>query len=256
MIHRCLPALLAGLFLSACNDTGDFGRPRPGIIPDMILPAAGEWNARLRGEASSWFRMTDDEKQLRDRAWRLVLPANARDEFERQLSALIHQRVLPVAAESRNVADYFNALMSGSFASQASRYNRLAEDANADRELLAPFRANALRVIEADRIRLRALDASATIPEGRREPALDRVAENEGLMLWVCERVRFRVSNYLYALENLVVEVPSQEAVRAERAIMAFEAEVGLVCKLPLLGVFGQGSPGRAQSAPVVRYKG
>lgn len=255
MKFSILPALLAGLAVSACNGAGDFGRPKPGIFQDQILPAAGEWHARLRGEASSWFRMTDDEKQLRDRAWRLVLPAHERSAFERELSALLLARLLPVEAQSQSVSDYYEALVSGSFTSQASRYNRLAQDAAADRELLAPFRANAIRVINADRARLRTLDAATRVPEDRRDPALDRVAENEGLILWVCERVGFRLSSFRYALENLVVEMPSLEAVRAERAIMGFEAETGQVCKLPLIGVFHEKRELRPQQGPVV-YKG
>ena len=62
------------------------------------------------------------------------------------------------------------------------------------------------------------------------------------------------MSSYRYALDNLVVEMPSREAVRAERAIMGLEAELEQVCKLPLIGVFrGEGVP-RADRP--VSYKG
>ena len=74
--------------------------------------------------------------------------------------------------------------------------------------------------------------------------------ENEGLILWVCERLDFRIRSYRHALANLVVEMPSREAVRAERAIMALEAEAGPLCKMPLNDTFGDGA-----KRPVV-YKG
>ena len=246
-----LPAILSSLLLAACT-TGDLGRPRPSIFSDQFAPAMGEWSARMRGEASSWFHLTDDEQQMRARAWRLVMPAHELSTFESQLSALAHARILPAEAQSSAVSDYQRALTS--FASQASRYNRLAEDANADRALLGPFRANAVRVVNADRARLRTLEASPRVPVESRDPAQARVMENEGLILWVCERLRFRVSSYRYALDNLVVEMPSREAVRAERAIMGLEAELEQVCKLPLIGVFrGEGVP-RADRP--VSYKG
>ncbi len=248
-----LPAILSSLLLAACT-TGDLGRPRPSIFCDQFAPAMGEWSARMRGEASSWFHLTDDEQQMRARAWRLVMPAHELSTFESQLSALAHARILPAEAQSSAVSDYQRALTSGSFASQASRYNRLAEDANADRALLGPFRANAIRVVNADRARLRTLAASPRVPVESRAPAQARGRENEGLILWVCERLRFRVSSYRYALDNLVVEMPSREAVRAERAIMGLEAELEQVCKLPLIGVFrGEGVP-RADRP--VSYKG
>lgn len=249
-------AALSTLLLAGCSTTGDLGRPRPNIFADQIAPAVGEWSARFRGEASSWFHMTDDEEQLRARAWRIVLPAHERSHFEGEVSKLAHARILPVEAQSDDVAAYHRALISDSFASQASRYNRLAEDANGDRLLLGQFRANALRVINADRARLRALDASQQVPPEQRDPATQRVAENEGLMLWVCERARFRLKSYRFSLDNLVVEMPSREAVRAERAIMGLESELGGACNLPLIGMFGaKGGGAPAGRGPVV-YKG
>jgi len=252
----CSGAILSSLLLAGC--TGDLGRPRPNFISDQFAPAMGDWAARFRGEASSWFHPTDDEQQLRARAWQLVMPGHERSIFERQVSDLAHARLLPVEAQSSQVSDYHRALTGGSFSSQASRYNRLADDAGADRALLGPFRANAMRVINADRARLRALDASTLVPAERRDPAEDRVVENEGLILWVCERIGFRLSSYRYALDNLVVEMPSREAVKAERAIMALEAEAGPTCKLPLIGLFGgkRGGEGTPQPDRPVVYKG
>ncbi|WP_332684336.1 hypothetical protein [Bosea sp. (in: a-proteobacteria)] len=253
MRRAALPAILSSLLLAGCT-TGDLGRPRPNFFSDQLVPGMGDWAARFRGEASSWFHLTDDEQQLRARAWQFVMPTHERSSFERQLSSLAHARLLPAQAQAGSVSDYHRALVSGAFASQVSRYNRLAEDAGADRALLGPFRANAIRVVNADRARLRTLGASALVSAEAHDPAQERVIENEGLILWVCERLGFRLASYRYALDNLVVEMPSREAVRAERAIMALEAEVGLACKLPLIGVFG-GEGARQPDRPVV-YKG
>lgn len=257
---RLVAVLLTGLAAGACNTSGDFGRPRADLWNDTILPQVGFRAASYRGEAASPFRMTDDENQLRDRAWRFVMPASERDYFEREVSALVYARVLPVDKQSMAISDYHRALTSGSYVSQASRYNRLAEDANADRLLISPFRGNAARVVAADRVRLRMVDGSPLVPPDKRDPAFARVVENEGLILWVCERVRFRVESYRYALANLVVETPSREAIRAERAIMALEAEAVPMCKLSLIGVFGGASdappPPEPETQRPVVYKG
>jgi len=241
--------MLLGLLASACT-TGDLGRPRPTVWSQVIAPEKGFWAATARGEAASYFRITDDEEQLRDRAWRFIMPAHERSDFQREVSNLASYRILPVAAQSSAISDYFGGLTAGAYASQASRYSRLAEDTNADRLLIGPFRANAMRVVAADRVRMRALEGSALVPAEKQDPALARVIENEGLILWVCERVGFRIESYRYALANLVVEMPSREAIRAERSIMALEAEAAPLCKLPLIGTFG----GEAKK-PVV-YKG
>ena len=167
-------------------------------------------------------------------------------------------RILPAQMQSSAKSDYFNALTGGSFASQASRYARLSEDANADRLLIGPFRANAMRVVAADRVRMRAAENSPEVAPSQIDPAFARVVENEGLILWVCERVGFRIESYRYALANLVVEMPSREAIRAERAIMALEAEAGPLCKMPLIGAFGgdRGAPAGEGGRPPVVYKG
>jgi hypothetical protein len=246
-----LAALLIGLSVGACAGPGDLGRPRPDVWSQVVAPQVGFWSATARGEAASYFRMTDDEEQLRDRAWRFIMPGHERSAFQGRVSDLAHSRILPVQAQSSAVPDYFNALTSGSYSSQVSRYSRLAEDVNADRLLIGPFRANAMRVVSADRVRMRTAEGSPHVAPTQIDPAYARVVENEGLILWVCERVGFRLESYRYALANLVVEMPSREAIRAERAIMALEAEAGPLCKLPLIGVFGD----QGGKAPVV-YKG
>lgn len=251
-------ALLLAALAGACAGPGDLGRPRPDVLSQVVAPQIGFWSATFRGEAASHFRMTDDEEQLRDRAWRFIMPGHEKSMFQGRVSDLAHSRILPVQAQSSAKSDYFNALTSGSYASQVSRYARLAEDANADRLLIGPFRANAMRVVSADKVRMRTAESSPDVAPSQIDPAYARVVENEGLILWVCERVGFRIDSYRHALANLVVEMPSREAIRAERAIMALEAEAGPLCKMPLIGVFGggaQGSQGDGDKAPVV-YKG
>jgi hypothetical protein len=238
-LNQRLSGRLAGgllaLSLTAC--TGDLGRPRPTIWNQLVAPEIGFWSATFRGEAASHFRMTDDELQLRDRAWRLIMPAHEKSYFAAEVSALAHARIVSTALQPSDVAAYYAALTSGSYASQASRYARLSEDATADRLLITPFRGNAQRVVAADKVRLRTLETSPLVPAEKQDPALARVIENEGLVLWVCERVGFRLEGYRYALANLMVEMPSREAIRAERAIMALEAEIGPLCKMQLHGI-------------------
>jgi hypothetical protein len=244
-------AALFAVLASACTaTTGDLGRPRPTVWSQLLAPEAGFLAAAVRGEAASPFRLTDDEEQMRDRAWRFVMPASPHSIFQGEVSNLAHTRILPVAAQSNDVSDYFHGLTSTSFASQSSRYNRMSEDVNADRLLIGPFRANAMRVVSMDRVRMRTVESSPDVAPEKQDPALARVVENEGLVFWVCERLDFRLRSYRYALANLVVEMPSREAIRAERAIMALEAEAGPLCRMPLNDAFGEGT-----KRPVV-YKG
>ena len=59
------------------------------------MPFAGLVAAEARGEAVSWFMLTDDERTLRDRAWRFLMPAHEKAFFQRQLAELARTRILP-----------------------------------------------------------------------------------------------------------------------------------------------------------------
>jgi hypothetical protein len=237
MLHRSRLSALAvlaclGAALSGClTETGDLGRPRPSIWNDSILPRAGLASAALRGEPTALhFKYTDDESELRDRAWRFIMPAQERSLFDRQVQEMARTRILPVAVQSVDLSEYFFALRSETFHSPASRYRRLGEDATADRQLLPNFRGNALRVIRADGIRLAAGRASGLVPGSALNEAQARVAENVGIIVWVCERARYRLASYRYALDNLVVEMPQDQAIPAERAISALDGAIHAWC--------------------------
>src|SRR4051812_43878224 len=86
-----LPAALAAA-LSACAETGDFGRPKASVWNDVVLPVTGSISAQARGEAVSSYPFTDDEDELRRRAWRFIAPAHERSWFERILADVVATR--------------------------------------------------------------------------------------------------------------------------------------------------------------------
>jgi hypothetical protein len=224
------------LGLAGCTDSGDFGRPRPSVWNDNIFPKLGEWSALDRGEQVSPFHLTDNEIELRNRSYRFIMPAHERSWFDRQVQELARTRIIPVAAQSVDSSAYHSSLTGGHYRSAASRYNRLTEDILADRVLIVAFVNVAGKVTEADRTRLKLAARSGDISWQAAADADARVAENEGLVLWVCERVRYRTKSFRYALDNLVVEMPAGEAVRAERAQLGLEEQTAL-----LTGICGTG---------------
>ena len=233
-MRPALRALAAGLAAAAAAPVvsgcaphaGDLGRPAPSIWNETLLPAAGSYVAWARGEKVSAFALTDAEIELRDRAWRFVMPAHERSWFQREVQELARTRIIPVSWQSISPDRYHAALLTGPFRSEYSRYRRLAEDAQADMALIAPFRRIVEQVAAADAVRLKTAALSPNIHDPAPANAHARVAENEGMAAWVRERLRHRVTNYRYALDNLVVELPSAESIHAERAIVALEAEI------------------------------
>jgi hypothetical protein len=227
----CRARLVAGacgallvLSLIGCTETGDFGRPKPSFLNDVALPATGAFAAVARGEPVSPYVLTDDESELRDRAWRFVMPAHERAWFESILANLVRTRVLPASLQPADRTAYHRALMGDSFRSPASRYRRLSEDAVADLKLIGPLAAMAARVIAADRARLRGLAYVHALHDDDAHDAAARVAENRCLIAWVRHETLVRLESYRFALEHLFIEAPQNEAVGAERSLAQLAA--------------------------------
>jgi hypothetical protein len=228
LLGRCAIGLMA-IAAAGCAETGDFGRPKPSIWNDVVLPATGSITSQVTGEVTgqtvSSFTLTDDEKELRDRAWRFLMPAHERSWFASILSNLARTRILPPTVNPTGVETYHRALVSGAARSPASRFRRLAEDAVVDRKLIAPFAVVATKVMAADVVRLRALSHVAFLTHADADDAVARVAENRCLIDWVRYETHARLEQYRYALEHLFIETPQGEAVPAERALAALAAQ-------------------------------
>ena len=216
---------LIAISLAGCVQTGDFGRPRPGVAADG-LAVTGSISASLRGEPVSPFPFTEDEQEMRQRAWRFLMPAHERSWFERALAELTRTRALPAAVHPADPAAYGRALAGEPARSPVSRYRRLSEDLQADHALVAPFIRTAARVSAADQVRLQSFPHVRSAADWDLAAAAARVAENRCLAAWVAAEWHRRALSYRFALERLLIETPQAQAVPTERALARFEADL------------------------------
>ena len=206
-------AILACALAGGCAQRGDFGRPQSSAMSELVAPVQG----RTRSAAP----FTDDEEEMRDRAWRFLMPAKERWAFDDEMAMLANAEVLDHPLDSAD--QYRDALLGEAFRSVASRYARIAADAAADHALIRPFADVSARVEAADRVRLRTIDHIASLDAADIVSARRRVRENRTLALTVCHRLRQRLVTYRLALEHLTVAAPQREAIQAERALIALE---------------------------------
>lgn len=232
--------LAAALCLGACNETGDFGRPKPNAW-SAIAPQIGTYSAKMWGWPSSPFPLTDDEQELRARAYHFLMPAQEVSIFDTQLKHFARDRLLPPSMSHVEVSEYFEAISNQPDRSPRARYQRLREDAEADRELMGPFVALACRVREADRIRMKAAEHMTMPNADSWQNAADRVAENEALVQWVYTALDERARQYRYALEHLVVETPDRDAIRVERQLIGFDSDRAAMMRCGAVGPIGPG---------------
>jgi hypothetical protein len=216
--------------LGGCVTNGDFGRVRPFLVNDDMHAWVGPQAVAGTGVQPSEFRLTDDERRLRDLAYALIQPPYDRNRWssvfaEYGLAAEHDTRVDPSA--------YWYRLHAFDRRSEASAYAQIVNDARNDVLRIEPFFAIAARVLDMDRKRAQSLavvGAGSGLSDTENNNALRRNAENAAVTAWVCRSLNERHSSYRYALERLVVSVPSPHVVETERALNLLQARIGQSC--------------------------
>jgi hypothetical protein len=220
-----LPLLLASAIAAltpAHAADGDFGRPRPSFLDGIVAPQF--WKGPVTGYST--YPLTDAETELRDRAYTLIRPTEPRVEFDVVIARYRIAQVFPPTAAHVDRSAYGRNVLWMPGRSEASQYNQLIDDMTGDGQLINPFVALACHIADLDAKRARSLRYVAELTEGQREDALGRIVENRGTILWVRDALHQRVASYRYALEHLVIAVPSRRAIEAERTLRTFEAAV------------------------------
>jgi hypothetical protein len=226
---RCLLPIAAAFLLGGCVTNGDFGRVRAELVADDMHDWVGRDAVAAIGEPASEFRLTDDERQLRDRAYALIEPPYNRQRFDsawREYGLGRKGRVLPEVDRTVYLAGLHRVYRR----SEASAYAQIVTDARNDVEQAGPFFALAARVAEMDGRRKQSLAHVSALGDGELANALARVRENKAIVAWVCRALKARAVAYRFALERLVVAVPSAGAAEADRAVGFLHARIAQYC--------------------------
>ncbi len=204
---------------------------RPSVWNDAV-GVTGALAAASRGEAVSGFFVTDDEAEMRDRAWRFLVPTRGRPWLDRAIAELVATRVIPVDLVEPDRRAYHAGLIAEAGRSPVSLYRKLSQDAGGDLRLVGPLASVAARVLSADRLRLAALARAQEVGPAAAAAAEARVAENRCLVAWVTAASAFRLGAYRYALDLLFIEAPGPDAVPTEELLGRLAQERGRLVEL------------------------
>lgn len=223
-------ALILPLLAGGCaSPIGDFGRPSSSYINDELLPRAGAYNATRRGEPVSYAPQTNEERDLNNQAYGILMPAMPRSEWERSYAEMRRTRIIPNNAPPFDARSYSDTLLDTHYRSSTARYSKLIDDIRTDLSRVGPFYAAARRVVDMDTVRERSLSRLSSVTPVDHENAMARVAENRMLIGWVYRRLGERFVGYKIALEQLVVATPAPAAVDAERALKSLEERLAMI---------------------------
>lgn len=208
---------LVGFATSA--NSGDFGRLERSVfeLGPLIMPAPGP-------PLGSFYPLTDDEEELRDRAYLLIKPPEERHVFKALLAKL---RSIPVwGLQANEIQEYGIRLISTHHRSEVARYAQLQGDIDGDLLLIGPFVTIACRVADLDHKRERSLRYVSYPTPSERENARGRIRENTMVIVWVKRGLEARISAFRFALERLVIATPSPMAADAEHALARLKEAV------------------------------
>ncbi|MPZ39099.1 MAG: hypothetical protein GEU95_13775 [Rhizobiales bacterium] len=221
--------LTAAGLSGGCVLNGDFNRIRPELVSENMHDWVGRDAVAAVGGPISEFRTTDQERELRDRAYALIEPPYNRGRWNSVLREYGFKND-PENPKPFDRTEYLYKLHKVYRRSEASAYAQIVTDARNDVERLGPFFTTAQRVTDMDKRRAQSLVHVSDLNPRESGNAVARNRENAAIIAWVCVALKERVASYRYALERLVIAVPSPGAAEADRAIGLLVTRLGQYC--------------------------
>ena len=212
--------------LAGCSSLGDFGRLQDDLVSDDIQAWVGQAAAERAGAPISVYRLTDEERTLRDLAFPLIEPPYERQRWDAVLYEYGLKREFRRDLWVFDIAAYDRNLEAADFRSAAGRYNKLIDDIRNDVVRIAPFFDVAHRVLDIDRRRDESLRYIADLAAPERASALARIGENSLIVAWVQHSLTQRCAGYRFALERLIVSQPEKIAADAELALTQLQQRI------------------------------
>ncbi len=210
---RLIILIIFFISLSACaRPIGDFGRAKPNLVHDEVMPAIGSLRASTNGEPVSNFNRTDEEKEMQDRVWRFLIAPHAKDWFFDIVVEWQRTRLSLEQDEKFYIGRYYSYLQSQNYSSSRVRYTALSRDIMSDTKTV-PLVFNAICAVkEIDRRRSVAVNSLASAGQFEQALVLQRKAENKIFIDWFVRALNYRYQSYSFALERLLIETPHEDA--------------------------------------------
>ncbi|MEO1197986.1 MAG: hypothetical protein AAFX39_01950 [Pseudomonadota bacterium] len=248
---RPMPSALAILFvilLTGCTSrTGDFGRIEPNRVGSLAYQSLGSNSNDPQGVSP--FLLTDNEIEMRARAYRFFMPVHRQHFFTRGRRTVVMAWRWPEASYEIDVAAYYENLRDRNFASVPAFYGAIDSAIRSDRAMIERFLVAVRAVYRDDRRRVEALERVEDVTEEEASAAHARIAENRRVADWAYVALTWRAASYKYALDRAQIELPSREAHRVDMALAELVAAIEIFGRT--LDLLSGGQSHTVQSGPM-----
>ncbi|WP_436639964.1 hypothetical protein [Microbaculum sp. FT89] len=227
-VRAVLSAVMLAAALTGCAaEAGDFGRPVKGYVNDVLLPDIGDRMARNRGEPVSDFMLTDDEKELRARSYRFIMPIHLDAFRARNETEWVRTRIWPDSRWRPDPTLYYRLMRKDGYQSNYGRWNSIIDEITADIPLVLPYYVVWQEVCRTDQQRQAALSRTVMLTSEEDADARARVWENRRVADWAVTGMRWRVESYAYAIQRTEIEIPTGNyEAEADVALNRLKSEV------------------------------
>lgn len=226
VVRAGVTAIVVALLGGCAAQQGDFGRPVKNYVQDTIHPAVGKMLARDRGEPVSSFMLTDDEKELRRRSYRFIMPIHRDPFFARNGIEWVRTRIWPDSRYRPDPTLYYRMMRKDDYQSNYGRWNNILDEVTADIPLIQPYYVVWQEVCRADLQRLEALPRTVALTVEESADAEARVWENRRVAVWAVTGMRWRIESYAYAIQRSEIEIPSSREQETDLALARMTDEV------------------------------
>ncbi len=206
--------VLGVVSLIACAPTGDFGRVQqsPGVEISLSAPRSEDGTRTLV--------LTDEERLMKSKIHRFVSFSQ-----NQSWTGIVMQSVRAQSGRPQ-VRNYYDWLRKQDYASSPGRYRRILNDIELDRLTLPSVYEAICAVNEIDRRRAIALTGLSQPDPEAAAAGEQRRLENSQAIGGFVDALVFRYDSYAFALEQLLVDTPHEEARTVDARLNKMAASV------------------------------
>lgn len=231
--HRMRYALLAVMSLSvlvSCSTQGDFGRDRPSVYNDEILPSIRNFVAESKGKPVTKFALTDDERLLRIYSRRIGRDMRypTVESYYTSTIASMGLTEMPLPHLGHELRSHENSRKPVVDVLESAKTNRYALQAEIEEDivLIQRMREISWRILTDDHLRSQRLAKMKTTRQSDRDNVVVRKRENRARMKYIRHVAKLRIKRYWRLIEVILIESPTRNLEPAKTLLKDLKIEV------------------------------